>query len=108
MPKRVDMTGQQEVERLDLLCIGLAGIQRAERAQEGWTRNPDLPDRRQFSERDWLAVGRAFIDDPLPNLSHPFPIFAVEIGRVQEMAKPMFRPVVLIAICPFAQENEAT
>jgi hypothetical protein len=83
MSERTHVGGNQKIEGLNAVGVGLAVIQIRKRFEYRWAANGNSPDRRGCFETQWS--GRAAQDsqnDALPNLRDPVTIITFRVDWV--------------------------
>lgn len=104
MAKCLYVTGQQEIERLDLFRVGLTLVQSGQRPDYGRTANRHATNSGPiFKCQAPCRQLQRFSHHIEPGLPNPFAILAVGIGRIQRLAKAMLGPSICLIVVPFTE-----
>ena len=98
--RTVDVTGQQEIERLDLVDVPFPFVEIRERSHNGRTADRHTSNSRRVFEVGILGLSTSMLLRTIfePDLRNPFAVFALGIGRIQQMAQAVLRPAVFFII----------
>ena len=99
------MAAQDEVERLDLLCVRLARVEACQRPQYLGAAYGDLPDRHAIGNRQRLRCeAQRSAHDPKPRVRDPAAIVTGWIAGIEQMPEPVLGPAIFLVIDALAQQ----
>src|SRR5580704_1097716 len=106
MTEWVDVAGEQEIERLDLIGVAFSFIEILKGSHYG--RAADSYATNGWQMLEFCLFCRQTQDFPnniQPHLCDPFAIFALRVAWVQQMAKAVFGPAILVIVHTVSKQH---